>query len=58
MSHEPGVIKGPINKGGILVPEDMILITGPSSECDIYVTKKEYQELGVEGAIKKYLPKF
>jgi hypothetical protein len=53
---EPGVIKGPRCEGGIKIPENSVLIYGPSTDGNIIVPFEEYKELGREGVVKKYSP--
>jgi hypothetical protein len=49
---EAGVIKGPINEGGIIVPEGSVMINLPDNY--IIAPFKEYREIGLRGLIEKY----
>lgn len=56
ITFEDRVIEGPFSQGGVIIPEDMAMITGPDE--DILLTKKELNEIGCMTAIEKYAARF
>jgi hypothetical protein len=55
--QKAGVIEGPFEKWGIIVPKDMVIIPLVDGE-DIYLTKEEFKKIGLKGAIQKYAAQF